>query len=293
MSKIIEAPLHRLPAKKIGLRTGIPLYGIMHATRGAKNGNQFLGTINWFTSANNGGEGWGPSADMVIGGIGPHDGEVALFTDLGRGQYGEHPRWSAGRGSAGTFPADEHGFSVEVAQSAALEDYTDAQVARVAEVMAACNRRWGIPLRRIDHLEQIPGKAIPRGWVGHEDTANGRFTGKSDPGPKFPWSRCFAAAEALLAPVTLTPQQAEMVAWLETPAGKALDAGTRVHLLASVGLDKHGRPQGSPPVTPPPPPPPVTPPPSSTSGAKKQAALAAIEQAQSALAEARARLMEV
>lgn len=290
MAKIIEAPLHRLPAKKIGKRPGIPLYGIIHATRGAANGNQFLGTINWFTSANNGGADWGPSADMVIGGVGPHDGEVALFTDLSRD---EHPRWSAGRGAAGTFPADEYGFSVEVAQSAALEDYTDLQVQRVAEVMAACNRRWGIPLRRIDHLEQIPGKAIPRGWVGHEDTANGRFTGKSDPGDKFPWARCFAAAEALLVPVTLTPQQEQMLAWLETPAGKALDAGTRSHLLASVGLDKHGRPQGSPPPATPPPPPPVTPPPGSTSGAKKQAALAAIEQAQSALAEAKARLLEV
>ena len=34
---------------------------------------------------------------------------------------------------------------------------------------------------------QLRSEDVPRGLTGHDETANGRRLGKSDPGPNFPW----------------------------------------------------------------------------------------------------------
>ena len=43
-----------------------------------------------------------------------------------------------------------------------------------------------IPPVWIDRWDQVRGAPIPRGHIGHENLANGRKLGKSDPGHLFP-----------------------------------------------------------------------------------------------------------
>ena len=187
---------YRLPAAKVARRAAPPKYAIWHATRGPKGSNQFLGTINWFTSASNVHPTlqFGPSSDLLIGA----DGKIAQFTDYAV----ERANWSAGYGESAalTYGADEWGVSIEVAQSDALEAYTSAQVEAIAQVMAELNRAFSIPLTRLSYLDQLRAKPVPSGHVGHESTANGRRTGKSDPGDKFPWVQSLARAKAILEP---------------------------------------------------------------------------------------------
>ena len=187
---------NRLPAAKVVKRAGPPKYAIWHATRGPAGSNQFLGTINWFTSSANVHPElqYGPSADLLIG----TDGRIVQFTDYAT----ERSNWSAGYGDspALTYGADEWGVSIEVAQSAALEAFTADQVEAIAQVMAELNRAFSIPLTWLSYLDQLRAKPVPMGHVGHEDTANGRRTGKTDPGDKFPWVQSLARARAILEP---------------------------------------------------------------------------------------------
>jgi len=164
-----------LPDKKFRKREADPSYCLAHATRGIAGGNQWLGTINWFASNSNGEWNWG---------------------------YTERANWSAGYGgsSIATFGADEHGISIEFAQSAALEDYTQAQIETAAKIAVFLNKEWGIPFKQLAYLNQRRDLPISKGWVGHEHTANGVKTVKSDPGSKFPYSRIFKRAEELSKP---------------------------------------------------------------------------------------------
>ena len=183
-----------LPDKKFRKREVDPSYCLAHATRGVAGGNQWLGTINWFVSNTNGEWNWGPSADGLVGA----DGRLCVFTDW----YTERANWSAGYGASSgtTFGADEHGISIEFAQSAALEDYTQAQIETAARIAVFLNEEWGVPFKQLAYLNQRRDLPISKGWVGHEHTANGVKTVKSDPGSKFPYSKIFARAQELITP---------------------------------------------------------------------------------------------
>jgi len=204
-------------------RPGKPMYAIWHATRGPESGDQYLGTINWFVSETNVVNGSGPCADMLVGGKRPFDGKITVFTDYAT----ERANWSAGYGAShvDTYGADEWGISIEVAQSAALEAYTPAQVEAIAQIMVALKAEFGIPFRRISYLDQRRDRAIPMGHVGHEDTANGRKTGKSDPGPKFPWVQAIVraweiAAEPAMSRPMIPQDAADLYSFLEYGAGR-------------------------------------------------------------------------
>ncbi len=41
---------------------------------------------------------------------------------------------------------------------------------------------------RIESWSQLRSEAVPEGFIGHEDTANGVKLGKTDPGAAFPWT---------------------------------------------------------------------------------------------------------
>jgi N-acetyl-anhydromuramyl-L-alanine amidase AmpD len=166
-------------------------YVVIHATRGPEGTDQYNGTINWFKASQY--VGWGPSADILIGRF----GQITLFADQqGRTWETTRANWSAGYGASAwnTYGADEAGVSIEICQSAAQEDYTVAQINAVADVLAYLHEHKGVALERIPYLDQAVGIVPPSGIVGHEDTANGRKTGKSDPGPKFPYEKVLALA---------------------------------------------------------------------------------------------------
>lgn len=193
-------------------RTDPPSYIIIHSTRGPASGNQFWGTINWFQSKQSEQGTWGPAADMVIG----KDGTIALFTDEDDRDFREtRANWSAGYGTSThtTFGADEYGVSIELAQSASLEDFTPETLETLAHVLAALHKMYKIPLERIGHLTQLR-TTMQRGVVGHEDTENGRKTGKSDPGSKFPWDAVLLRAKVLSGEVT---QNKPLPAWVGAP----------------------------------------------------------------------------
>lgn len=149
---------------------------IWHATRsgipGRTAAQEYASTLNWFRTPNNvvrtaAGDPWyGAMAHYVIGG-----GRVcrALPEDL-------VPHYSAGA-------HDFHAISIEVAQATRDTPYERDDMALCRELAAELSDTYGFPLARLPFID-----AHNRGWpgeVGHEDTAQGRASGKSDPGPLF------------------------------------------------------------------------------------------------------------
>ena len=171
-----------LPAKKRRKRTMIPTVVLWHTTNGPGTAaNQFPGTVNWFTSNSNGGSTWGPSSDILIG----TGGELLLFvTDTGEAFDTTHAAFSAGYGDSWrtTYAADEYAISIEVARSASQEPISQAALSRLVEVTAVLCNHYGIPVQWIDYLHQKRSLRPQQGVTGHEFTANGKKTGKIDPG---------------------------------------------------------------------------------------------------------------
>lgn len=262
---------------------------IIHATRGdAPATAQFGATVNWFFASPDFG-GWGPTADALAGAR----GEKAVFTRLGNaGEYRtRHGSFSAGygaHGSAREFSADERGYAIEIAQSAALEDYTDAAIAAAADLARPIVLAHNIPLVRITYWSQLRDERVPRGFIGHDDTANGRKTGKSDPGAKFPWGRFFQLIAHPDAALLYTVQRgdtlgaialrhavtvADIVRWNGITDPNRIEVGQVLRLSASAPVPE-------PPA--PPPPPPVD----------RAALEAALNDAMTALATAEAKAAE-
>jgi len=165
-------------------RKETPTIIIIHATRGSnKPSLQYLATKNWVRSTSNNPEGdfsWGSSCDFIIGN---EPGEICQV-----GSLVDRANWSAGFGNSyvTTWGADTKSISIEVAQSADLEDYDPDAIENLLVLCTELVLFYNIQVRRITYLSQTG--APPGGFVGHEDTANGRKTRKSDPGDKFPWS---------------------------------------------------------------------------------------------------------
>jgi hypothetical protein len=149
---------------------------IWHATRsgiaGRTAAGEYQSTLNWFRSANNvvrdsAGNAWyGAMAHYVIGG-----GRLcrALPEEL-------VPRFSAG-------VHDFRAISIEVAQATREAPIEPRDIELCRTLARELSGRFGFPLGRIPLVD-----ASNSGWpgeVGHEDTAQGRAAGKSDPGPLF------------------------------------------------------------------------------------------------------------
>ena len=164
------------------------VYGIslvlVHATRGnASMAAQYAATKNYFASVPDMG-GWAPNADVLIGA----GGEIAEFGDWRT----TRANWSAGFGFAGPpaeHGADEHAWSIELAQPASGEAYTEACIASFIAYVRPVLQEFNLPATRVLSWDQLTSQPVPRGLIGHEDTANGKRFGKSDPGALFPWAR--------------------------------------------------------------------------------------------------------
>jgi LysM repeat protein len=190
-----------LPLKSRRPRSAAPRYLIIHTTQGpASIGAQFGATINWMQAGGKEGRSgsWGPSCDIVIG----HLGQEAWFTRAGEDFHKTRANWSAGFGASSveTFGADEYGIAIELAQTAAGERPPEATLDAAVRRCAALCLEFGIDPVRIPYLSQRRVEKIPSGLVGHEDTANGKRTGKWDPNARtFPWDEFIRSVAAAVA----------------------------------------------------------------------------------------------
>jgi N-acetyl-anhydromuramyl-L-alanine amidase AmpD len=172
----------------------------IHATRGATAMDlQVQATEGWFAQQPDRG-GWGGSADFVVGPDRRAAGEIVIV------QFGDWRRtfssWSAGYGGSGAateYGAAEVGVAIEVAQPDNSTPFTPATVEAVAWLCAQISNALEdegvsrIPRRHIAHWSQRRAETVPRGYIGHDELANGIKLVKSDPGRLWDWSAFLGA----------------------------------------------------------------------------------------------------
>lgn len=167
-----------------------PRLFLIHATRGHTSLNlQDDATLNWFRNAPDRG-GWGSTADVLIS---ADDDIIWEFGDI----MHERSAWSAGYGSLGSryeWGADEWAVSIELAQTASQEPFSEHVLDKLVWYVRQRSRDFGldIPAVHVAHWTQRRSDPVPAGWIGHDETANGRKSGKSDPGEQFPWDDVLA-----------------------------------------------------------------------------------------------------
>ena len=165
---------------------------MLHSTRsGVADGDDGPRTEGWWSNPRNivqDDPPWGSYADALVF----EDGTQVICT----GEDNEYAAWTAGYGGAGTWAAGHYYYQIEIAQGQTVEPFTPAAIDSLAQLVADKARKFSFPIVRIPFLAQtgVP----PRGICTHEDSANGRKTGKTDPGPMFPWDTFLAKAQAYL-----------------------------------------------------------------------------------------------
>ena len=95
--------------------------------------------------------------------------------------------WLEAAGHAGYLNARSIG--IELTQAVASQPFTGIQVSRCAEAVRWLCDTYHIPKQRVMDEDQP-------GIIGHEDTAQGRKGGKTDPGLMFPWNEFLAQVGA-------------------------------------------------------------------------------------------------
>lgn len=171
----------------------------IHATRGpVPIDRQVQATENWFSQQPDRG-GWGSSADFVVGPDRRVGGKVVIV------QFGDWLRtfgsWSAGYGGLGAareWGAAEVGVAIEVAQPDNSTAFTTETLEAVTWLCGEINRELvaaggvAIPPVHLPYWDQLRTKPVPRGYLGHDELANGRKLGKSDPGRMWNWDTFIA-----------------------------------------------------------------------------------------------------
>lgn len=150
-------------------QTDAPVQGpglvIIHATRSGTSGNpnEYIGTLNWMRR------------DDI-----PLDQRVSSHEVIGRaaGQTAQVvPRnkqaWHAG----------EHNviaWGVELCQGVNADGYTEPQLEQLVDLAIDYCTFHGVAARHSPNTSTS-------GFIGHEETPQGKRNGKSDPGTTFPW----------------------------------------------------------------------------------------------------------
>jgi N-acetyl-anhydromuramyl-L-alanine amidase AmpD len=125
---------------------------VIHATRSGKSMNptELEGTLNWFKN---------PVAQVSSHWVIGRNGEkVRVIAD-------DRQAWHAGIHNA------TH-WGIEVVQGVESDGFTEPQLMALVEVC----KGYGVPVAH-----------DMNGFVGHQETPQGRAVGKSDPGRLFPW----------------------------------------------------------------------------------------------------------
>ena len=233
---------------------GASIAGVMlHSTRsGVADGDDGPRTEGWWSNPRNIVQDtppWGSYADALVF----EDGTQVICT----GEDTEYAAWTAGYGGADTWAAGHYYYQIEIAQGQTSEPFTPAAIDSLAQLVADKARKFSFPIVRIPFLAQT-GEP-PRGICTHEDSANGRKTGKTDPGPMFPWDAFLSSARAYMeGDMGMTPEEAarldhlEQVVALITQAPEkflAPDGAPWNYLLRdkwlNSALDKHASDEGA------------------------------------------------
>lgn len=110
---------------------------------------------------------------------------------------------------------NEYAWGIEVCQSTEEGPFPQVQLAALVEICKGYMADFGVPPVRVMD-EDTPG------FIGHEDSAQGKSYGKTDPGPLFPWDWFIAALtsedEAMRIKNVTSP-------WYEDPQNQRIPAG--------------------------------------------------------------------
>lgn len=163
---------------------GQHIAGVMlHSTRSGKvladEGERTEGWWNNPINKVNDNPPWGSYADVLLF----KDGTQVICTDHDT----EYAAWTAGYGAeSGTWAAGMYYIQIELPQGTLEEEFPAAVIDSVAQITAEYSLRYNFPIVRLPYLTQKGDR--PRGITSHDNCANGRAYGKSDPGPLFPWA---------------------------------------------------------------------------------------------------------
>lgn len=154
---------HTLSAPSPNFTAGTPAgkLVVIHSTRGGAPSmeQELRGTLAWFAKPDN------VSAHLVIA----FDGTIFRCVD------DTNQAWHARELNA-------YAWSIELVQPTIDHEFSFAQYASLKRALRHYRDAYGVPL---EHLTS-PGLT---GVTGHDTTAPGRRDGKTDPGPKFDWSK--------------------------------------------------------------------------------------------------------
>lgn len=148
--------------------TPLPVLGthvMIHATRSGKSGNpnELEGTLSWFKTGS-AAAGQPVSAQWVI----DYDGtKVRVILD-------DWQAWHAGEHNAVA-------FGIEICQGVESDGFTDEQLNSLVVICKGYMAGYDIP-------PVFDPDMTGSGFLGHEDSPQGRRAGKSDPGIEFPWA---------------------------------------------------------------------------------------------------------
>lgn len=133
---------------------------IIHATRSgqSQNPSEYEGTLNYMATPGT------VSSHWVIG---RKPGQKA------RAARDAQQAWHSGEDN-------DNAWGIELCQGVENDGFTAEQMAQLVEVCAGYVREKGVPIR---HART----STEGGFIGHEETAQGRSVGKSDPGRLFDW----------------------------------------------------------------------------------------------------------
>ena len=188
---------------------------VIHATRSgvSMNPNEFQGTLNWFKRAD-----VGLSSHWVISRTGVT--ARVVNDDCLAVHAGEH---------------NATHWGIELEQGVEADGFTGPQIDALVAVCKGYVADFGVPPIHIS-------TGTAPGFIGHEETPQGRRVGKSDPGAGFPWVGFINALSAPVAPPTALPTVGEVAhathylyaAYFEKDKGRLhpFDAGVIERALA-------------------------------------------------------------
>lgn len=167
---------------------------MLHCTRSGRANNpmEFEGTEGWWSNPNNkvgnGDDAYGSYADWLVDN---QTGEQVQCTAV---SVDEFAKWTAGYGGAGTWAAGHYYIQIEICQALQSDGFTEIAIDSTAQLTADLAHLFDFPLVRLPYLTQTG--TPPRGITAHDNCANGRIYGKSDPGDNFPWESFLSKAKA-------------------------------------------------------------------------------------------------
>jgi len=145
------------------------------------NPGEMEGTLNWFAN---------PASKVSAHWVIARDGRAARVIP---------DNFSA-------WHAQEHNvthWGIELEQGVEGDGFTDAQIAKLILVCQGYVEDFG-----------VPAVHAMNGFVGHQETAQGRRVGKSDPGVLFPWGEFIAALNPTYTPLPTNEEAAHAIGFL-------------------------------------------------------------------------------